>query len=56
MTNKEFIEGEDYYLEDGRVIFTKKYLEKRGPCCGGQCINCPYDEREKGNTSLRASE
>ncbi len=54
--SRKFTEGRDYYLEDGRVIFTKEYLEKRGPCCGNDCINCPYDECEKGNISLRTSE
>lgn len=50
---RKFTEGRDYYLEDGRVHFTKEYLEKRGPCCGGTCRHCPYDKKEKGNTHLR---
>lgn len=50
---RTFVEGRDYYLENGRVHFTKEYLEKRGPCCGSQCRHCPYDNRIKGNTSLR---
>jgi hypothetical protein len=50
---RKFIENKDYYVENGRVHFTKEYLKKRGPCCGGQCINCPYNERIKGNTTLR---
>ncbi len=50
---KEFIKGVDYYLEDGRVHFTKEYIEKRGVCCGGTCRHCPYDKKEKGNTTLR---
>ena len=50
---RTFVEGRDYYLENGRVHFTKEYLEKRGPCCGGQCRHCPYNNRIKGNTSLR---
>ena len=45
----EFIEGEDYYLEDGRVHFTKEYLEKRGSCCGGDCRHCPYNESLEEN-------
>ena len=53
---KKFDEGIDYYLEDGRIHFTKEYLEKRGPCCANDCRHCPYDKREKGNTSLRTSE
>lgn len=50
------IEPDDYYLEDGRVYFTKKFLTKRGPCCGNECRHCPYDKMEKGNTSLRKEE
>jgi hypothetical protein len=56
MSKKEFILGRDYYLEDGRIHFTKEYLEKRGSCCGNECRHCPYDKSEKGNTSLRTSE
>lgn len=54
--DKEFIIGRDYYLEDGRIHFTKEYLEKRGTCCGNNCRHCCYDKCEKGNTSLRTSE
>ena len=50
---KEFIEGIDYYLEDGRIHFTKEYLEKRGPCCGNECRHCCYTECFKGNTELK---
>jgi hypothetical protein len=50
---KEFILGRDYYLEDGRIHFTKEYLEKRGPCCGNECRHCCYTESIKGNTELR---
>jgi hypothetical protein len=36
-------EGEDYYVnEDGRVVFTAKYLLQRGYCCGNGCRHCPY--------------
>lgn len=34
--------GEDYYLEDGRYVFTAKYHLKRGYCCGNKCRHCPY--------------
>lgn len=50
---RKFTEGRDYYLEDGRVHFTKEYLENRGPCCGGTCRHCCYTEKIKGNTELR---
>ena len=37
-------ENEDYYvLPDGRLVFTAKFLLKRGYCCGNGCLNCPYD-------------
>ena len=51
MANKDYIQNIDYYLEDGRIIFTEKYLKKKGRCCGGQCRHCPYSPQyEKGNT------
>lgn len=53
MANKEFIEGEDYHLIEGRVIFSEKYLKEKGKCCGGQCEFCPYTERAKGNKDLK---
>jgi hypothetical protein len=57
MDEKEFILGRDYYLEDGRIHFTKEYLLKtKKQCCGSFCRHCPYDKSEKGNTSLRTSE
>lgn len=35
--------GVDYtILPDGRLVFTAKYLQERGFCCGNGCLNCPY--------------
>lgn len=35
--------SEDYYYsEDGYLIFTEKYLLKRGYCCQNGCKHCPY--------------
>jgi hypothetical protein len=39
---EKYVEGKDYYIENGRVIFTKEYLLKRKKCCNGKCENCPY--------------
>lgn len=37
-------EGVDYYInDDGFLVFTEKYLLKRGVCCGNACKHCPYD-------------
>ena len=50
---KEFIPDVDYYLEEGRVIFTAKYLKEQGSCCGKKCEHCPYVPRfEEGNKDL----
>ncbi len=36
------IEGEDYYLENGKYVFTAHFLRKRGYCCESGCRHCPY--------------
>lgn len=56
MYDDKFVEFRDYYLEDGRIHFTREYLESKGVCCGNQCRHCAYDKSEKGNTLLRTSE
>jgi len=33
---------EDYYIEDGLLVFTAAYHLKRGYCCGSGCRHCPY--------------
>jgi hypothetical protein len=34
--------GEDYYLENGYMVFTAAFLKKRGYCCQSGCRHCPY--------------
>ena len=36
------VEGEDYYLEGGLLVFTALYHLKRGYCCESGCRHCPY--------------
>lgn len=36
------IEGEDYYLEGGLMVFTERFLMRRGFCCESGCRHCPY--------------
>jgi hypothetical protein len=36
------IEGQDYYLEDGLMVFTSTYHIHRGFCCRNECRHCPY--------------
>ena len=38
------LDPEDFYIEDGKVVLTEKYLKKRGYCCGNYCRHCPYGE------------
>jgi len=51
---KEFVKDVDYYIEDGRVVFTEKYNLDRGSCCGNDCKHCPYSPRSvKGNKDIK---
>lgn len=54
MSEFKFIQGEDYYLEKGKIIMTEEYLRKRGKCCGSGCRHCPFwPSHTKGNTELQ---
>jgi hypothetical protein len=47
--NKEtskFVEGVDYYFENGLMVLTEHFLKKRGYCCGNGCRHCPYPKEE----------
>lgn len=39
---KQLVEGVDYYVENGRFVFTATYHLKRGYCCNSRCRHCPY--------------
>lgn len=41
-TEKKFIENVDFYIENGKYVFTAKYLLERGYCCKNGCRHCPY--------------
>jgi hypothetical protein len=37
------LEKDEYYITpEGYVVFTEKYLLKRGYCCQNGCRHCPY--------------
>jgi uncharacterized protein DUF5522 len=40
--NEPLLEGRDYTLENGRMVFTAHFLRKRGTCCNSGCRHCPY--------------
>ena len=37
------VEGEDYYCEGPAIVFTARYLLRRGYCCESGCRHCPYE-------------
>lgn len=42
------VEGEDFYREGAVMVFTARFLARRGYCCGNGCRHCPYEfEKEK---------
>jgi hypothetical protein len=44
---ESFVEGVDYYFENGLMILTAHFLLKRGYCCGNNCRNCPYPKNDR---------
>ncbi len=44
---KKLVENEDYYLENGKYVFTEKFLKERGYCCKSGCRHCPYGFKKK---------
>jgi hypothetical protein len=43
----------DYYIEDGKYVFTEQFHIKRGHCCGSGCRNCPFHPKyQKNNTNI----
>jgi len=43
----------DFYIEDGKYVFTKEFHLKRGSCCGNKCRHCAFFPKyKKGNTTI----
>ena len=57
MKKLTFEKGIDYYLENGKIIYTEQYLKRRGTCCGSGdngCRHCVFSPPyEKGNRILQ---
>jgi hypothetical protein len=52
MMSEKLVEGTDYYMEDGFMVFTAIYLNRRGYCCESGCRHCPYGfVRDAENTA-----
>ena len=48
---EELREGEDFYIEEGNLVFTAAYHRNRGYCCGSGCRHCPYADWSTGTAS-----
>lgn len=44
---------EDFYIENGCVVFTAAYHLNRGYCCGNACRHCPYNHENVPQSSTR---
>jgi hypothetical protein len=42
-----------YYLDNGMVVFTEKFLLDRGFCCDNNCRHCPYKKLNKNENTTR---
>ncbi|MEO7971246.1 MAG: DUF5522 domain-containing protein [bacterium] len=36
------VEVDDYYFEGTLMVFTERFLLRRGFCCESGCRHCPY--------------
>jgi hypothetical protein len=54
-SNRPKLDPDDfYYSDEGYIIFTGKYLLKRGYCCKNGCKHCPYGfDRKAGRIVKR---
>ncbi|HCW09159.1 MAG TPA: hypothetical protein DGG95_17520 [Cytophagales bacterium] len=48
-------EGEDFYFENGLMVFTEKFHLKRGYCCGNGCRHCPYSNNSNDSNHSNGS-
>ncbi|MEO7538774.1 MAG: DUF5522 domain-containing protein [Pyrinomonadaceae bacterium] len=39
---KRLVEEVDFYVEDGLMVLTGRFLRERGYCCENGCRHCPY--------------
>ena len=47
--NQTFVEGLDFYFDNGMMVLTRRYLANRGSCCENDCRHCPYGEDANGS-------
>lgn len=47
---KKLVENIDFYIENGKYVFTAKFLKERGYCCKNGCRHCPYKTKKTTRT------
>jgi len=47
-------QGEDYYCEGPAIVFTARYLLRRGYCCDSGCRHCPYETAQVNKQAISA--
>lgn len=50
---KTFVEGIDFYFDDGLMVLTRRYLLDRGYCCSNGCRHCPYGNAASEEEDLK---
>ncbi|MEK6872656.1 MAG: DUF5522 domain-containing protein [Nanoarchaeota archaeon] len=45
--NKSESDNDDFYIENGLMVFTEKYHLKGGYCCENSCRHFPYGFSEE---------
>ncbi|MEQ1746713.1 MAG: DUF5522 domain-containing protein [Saprospiraceae bacterium] len=41
------VEGRDFYMENGYLVFTEQFLLSRQKCCASGCRHCPYRKKTR---------
>ncbi len=49
--DEKFVEGVDYYFENGLMVLTAHFLLKRGYCCSNDCRHCPYSKTQTASAT-----
>lgn len=46
-----FVEGIDFYFDNGLMVLTRRYLLNCGVCCENDCRHCPFGSETAGTAS-----
>ena len=49
VSRRSLVEGEDFYVENGLMVLTARFLLERGYCCENGCRHCPYSNPPEGS-------